>query len=134
MKKLFKLLNNSFKYGMESIYKFIVVWNEILTIPLAFILWYFSAPLLRMIDPTSAVYDYGIFQVILFTIIQFLIYHGVAWLIFKWTWPKMYKFLDDTLEDTISGQNGITKWEKIKLVMWIFSLYLISFILLSRVI
>jgi len=117
-----------------SIWKFIINWNEVLTIPIALILWYLSPFLLRMVDPTAATYDYGIFQLILFTLIQFLIYHGVAWLMFKWTWPKMYSFLDNTLEGIVFGNGSITVWEKIKLVMWIFSLYLGSLILLSRVI
>ncbi len=122
------------KKVLLSIWKFVVNWNEVLTIPIALILWYFSPVLLRMVDPTAATFDYGIFQLILFTIIQFLIYHGVAWLVFKWTWPKMYKFLDNTLESVIFGNGAITVWEKIKLVMWIFTLYLGSLIALSRVI
>jgi hypothetical protein len=117
-----------------AIYKFLAKWNEILTIPVALILWYFSPELLRLIDPTAATFDYGIFQIILFTIIQFLIYHGVAFLLFKWSWPKMYDFLDNTLEGIVSGNGSITIWEKIKLVLWIFTLYLVSLVLLSRAI
>jgi hypothetical protein len=122
------------KKTLLSIYKFFAKWNEILTIPIALILWHHSPQILRMVDPTAATFDYGIFQIILFAIIQFLIYHGVAWLLFKWTWPKMYKFLDNTLESIIFGNGSITTWEKIKLVMWIFTLYLGGLIILSKVI
>lgn len=113
-------------------FKFLLKWNEFLTIPIAIFLWYLSPFLLRLIDPTSAVYDAGIFQIILFTIIQFLIYHGVAWFIFKISFPKLYNFLDDKLEDYIKSKE-IKEYEKIKYVLWIFSVYLLSLVFLSRV-
>jgi len=119
------------KTFLQKIWKTIINWNEFITIPLGLILWYISPLLLRMLDPTSAVYDAGIFQVIIFTTIQFLIYHGVVWLLLKITWPKMYNFLDDVFEGEV---RDITTWERVKIVLWIFSVYLIGFILLSRVI
>jgi Na+/phosphate symporter len=109
-------------------------WHEYVTIPVAFVLWYFSPKLLQLIDPTSATYDAGVFQVIIFTIIQFLIYNAVAWIVFKLTFPKMYKMLDDEIENKVLNNGAITMWEKIKIVLWVFSLYLISIVLLSRVI
>jgi hypothetical protein len=118
---------------LKKIWKVIVDWNEFITVPLAFILWYLSPLLLRNIDPTSATYDAGIFQVIIFTTIQMLIYNGIIWFILKITWPKLYNFLDDIFEG--EGEiKGLSTWERVKMVLFIFAIYFIGIILLSRVI
>lgn len=118
----------------KSIWRHLLSWHEYVTIPVALALWYFSPGLLRIMDPTSATYDSGVLQVILFTIIQFLFYNAVAWIVFKLTFPKMYRMLDDEIENKVLNNGSITMWEKIKIVLWVFSLYLISIVLLSRVI
>jgi hypothetical protein len=119
---------------MIKILKWIWKWNELITIPFAILLWYLSPYFLHWIDPTAATFDSGIFQVILFTIIQLLIYNGVVFLLIKITWPGLYKFLDNGLEDEIFNNGHTTYYEKVKIVMWIFSLYFIVITLLSRVI
>lgn len=119
---------------INSIWRHLLSWHEYVTIPVALILFYFSPSLLRLIDPTAATYDAGVLQVIIFTIIQFLIYNAVAWIVFKLTFPKMYKMLDDEIENKVLNNGAITMWEKIKIVLWVFSLYLICIVLLSRVI
>lgn len=119
------------KTFFKKLWKVIVDWNEFLTIPLAFILWYLSPFLLRTWDPTAAVYDAGVFQIIIFTTIQLLFYNGIVWFVLKITWPKLYNFLDDIFEGVVKD---ITQWERVKIVMFIFALYFIGIILLSRVI
>jgi hypothetical protein len=90
--------------------------------------------LLHWIDPTAATYDAGIFQIILFTTIQILFYNGLAWILIKLTWPGMYKFLDSSLEEKALANESISEWEKCKMVLWIFTIYFMAIILLSRVI
>lgn len=119
----------------KKILKFFASWSEIITIPLALILWYFSGTLLRLLDPTAATYDAGIFQIILFAIIQFFIFSGVIWIFMKITFPEVYKYLDDVLGSHLEPQNDkMTQWEKSKVVLWLFSLFFVSIILLARVI
>ena len=118
----------------KSIWRHLLSWHEYITIPVALMLWYFSPALLRIMDPTAATYDSGVLQVILFTIIQFLFYNAVAWIVFKLTFPKMYRMLDDEIENKVLNNGSITMWEKIKVVLWVFSLYLICIVMLSRVI
>lgn len=119
---------------MKKILKFLLKWNELLTIPIALLLWHLSPMALHWIDGTSSTYDYGVFQIILFSIIQLLIYNGVVFLTIKLSWPGIYKYLDDTLEHKILFNGSITPWEKVKLVLWVFSLYMIVIAILSRVI
>lgn len=121
------------KNFFKKFWKVVIDWNEFITIPIAFILWILSPFLLRMMDPTSAVYDAGIFQVILFTTIQMLFYNGLIWLVLKITWPKLYHFLDDIFE--VDGEiKGLSTWERVKIVLFIFAIYFLGIILLSRVI
>jgi len=123
------------KKTIKKIFKFLASWSELVTIPLALILWYFSDTFLRWLDPTSATYDAGIFQIILFSIIQFFIYSGVIWIFMKITFPEVYKYLDDALGDNLKVENNqMTQWEKSKVVLWLFSLFFLLIVLLARVI
>lgn len=126
---------------MKTVLKFLIVWNELWTLPLAFILWWLSPYLLHIIDPTAGTYDAGIFQVILFTIVQFMIYHALAWIFLKITFPGVYKYLDDKIESKINENPGMafpdrhyTEWQKAKLSLFVFALYLLSMVMLSRIV
>ena len=126
---------------MKPILKFLLIWNELWTLPLAFILWWMSPYLLHMVDPTAGTYDSGIFQVILFTIIQFMVYHAVAWIMLKITFPGIYRHIDEVLEKKITETPGMaypdrhyTEWQKAKLSLFLFALYLLCIVMLSRIV
>lgn len=132
---------------MKKIISFLTQWNELLTIPAAFILWWLSPYFLRWLDPTAGVYDAGIFQVILFAIICFLIFHGVVWLVLKLTFPRLYRFFDDEFEKAVTDnpelQPSVTErdkffhlntYQKCVLILFYFSLCLLSMVLLARVV
>lgn len=118
---------------INRIIQFILKWNELLTIPLAFVLWWMSAPFLRAMDPTAGVYDAGIFQIILFAVIAFLIFQAMAWITLKLSFPKVYKWLDDELGNHLNN-SSLSTWEKSKIVLWLFSLFLLALVFLARVI
>ena len=123
------------KKTIKKVLKFLASWSELVTIPLALVLWYFSGTFLRWLDPTSATYDAGIFQIILFAIIQFFILSGVIWIYMKITFPEVYKYLDDALGDNLKVENNqMTQWEKSKAVLWLFSLFFGLIVLLARVV
>jgi len=120
--------------AIKKFFKFLASWSELVTIPLGIILWYFSPYLLHMMDKTAATYDAGIFQIILFAIIQFFIFSGVIWVYIKITFPEVYKYLDDALGENLDTKNDkMTQWEKSKVVLWLLSLFLLSIILLARI-
>lgn len=122
------------KQFFNHLWSHIIKWNEYITIPIALLLWYLSPYLIHLVDSTAATYDTGIFQIILFAIIQLLIFNGIVWLIIRWTFPGIYKFLDEALENKILNNGSISQWEKCKIVLWVFSIYFIAIVLLSRVI
>lgn len=116
--------------------RFIIIWNEFLTIPLAMILWAWSDDLIRMVDKTAAAYDGAIFQKILFAMIAMLFFNGFAWLMIKINFPRIYEYLDNVfethLDDTITNglTNGLSTWEKAKICLWLFSLYFLALVLM----
>jgi len=114
---------------MKKLIKFLTNWNEFLTIPLAIVIWVLSPRVLRWIDPTSATYDAGVLQICVFVVIQFLIYHGVAWLIMKITFPKLYKYVNEMFD--VEFEN-ISKWQRLKVVLSVFALYLVALVLIAK--
>jgi hypothetical protein len=116
---------------MKKILRFFARWNELISLPLAVLLWVFSPQLIRMIDPTAGVYDAGIFQIIIFTLIQFFLFTGIAWIYLKMVFPRGYEVLDELFTNPL---NQLSLWQKSKLALGLFSLLLLSLVFLSRVI
>lgn len=146
--KLFTELFNfiiRFKPYLKQIVKFVCKWNELLTIPLGFILFYYFPLLLRIIDPTAGGYDIGILHAAIAAISIMLIIHGFAWLLLRITFPGVYKFLDDTFETFITRSDSLnsnptkrdhflllTTFQKCVISLSILSLYLLGTILLVK--
>lgn len=131
------------KGAFTSFKRFLMQWNEFITVPLAFVLFWLGGSVLRWIDPTSALFDAGIFQIIIFAIAAFLLLHGVAWLVLKITFPTAYHFFDDLFEHAITSaeryadpdnQNALTQYQKCVLVLLYLFGCLFSMVLLARVI
>ena len=104
-------------------------YNEFLTIPLGLILWVLSVPLIRLIDPTAAVFDAGIFQKIVFAIVAFSILKGAAWGFFRLAFPDLKKYLDEQFEETILSQ--LKAHQLCSLLAFYFLFYLFSLVLLT---
>lgn len=134
-----------FKPYWKQIVKFVSNWNELLTIPLGFALFYFFPLLLRMIDPVAGGYDIGILHAAIAAISIMLIIHGFAWLILRLTFPGVYKYLDDVFETFITRTDSLdikpterdhflllTTFQKCAISLSLFSLYLLGTILLVR--
>lgn len=100
--------NQSF---FKTIFLFLRRWNEIITLPLAILLWWLSCDVLRSIDPTAGVYDAGILQVFLLATVGLLFIHALAWLILKIVAPEIYRLLDDYL---VKHNSNISEWQKLK--------------------
>jgi hypothetical protein len=125
---------------MKKMRNFFINWSEFITIPISLLLFWCSEKILYWIDPRSATYDSGIFQIILFAVIAFLFLHGVAWFVFKLTFPKAYRFFDNIFDDVINGEQDkatsqiLTLFQKCVLVLTYFLGCLFALVLLARVI
>jgi len=122
---------------LKSFFAFFAHWSELISMPLGIVLWYFSPQILRMLDPTAATYDSGIYQIIIFTIVQFFIYSGIVWLYMKITFPSVYKYIDSILDNDLNDvddkKEKLTKWQKSVFVLWLFSILFGAIILLARI-
>lgn len=118
---------------MKKFLRFIKDWNEILSIPVALILWFTFPYIIRLFDATAAFYDSGVLQQIIYAIIAVLIFHGLAWLLIKLTFPKLYDYLDNEFEDLFTNLFS-SEWEKTKISLSIFALYFLAFILTLKTI
>jgi len=90
---------------------------EILAIPIGLIVWKFSVYILRFLDPTSAVYDAGIFQIPIFAIIVLFVFVSTAWLFLKLIFGTARRYLSTEFKNDFQK---LEKWQKIKLSYAIF--------------
>ena len=90
---------------------------ELITIPLAVVVWIISIYALRSIDPTSGVFDAGIFQIPLFAIFQLLVYVSVAWILLGLVFGTFKKYLKKEMKTDFQH---LSKWQKIKLSYSVF--------------
>ena len=101
---------------------------EVYTLPMAFCLWIVSASLLRWIDPTAAVYDAGVLQIPLFSILLLFTFLSVSWLTMGLLFGTARKFLKTQLKESFIK---LKPWEQIKYSTGIFFLLFFSLVLLS---
>ena len=85
---------------------------ELITIPSAVLVWIVSVSVLRALDPTSGVFDSGIFQIPIFSIIQAFIYISVAWIILTLVFGTFKKYLTIQLK---SDFQELKPWQRLKL-------------------
>ncbi|MBS4056495.1 MAG: hypothetical protein KGZ82_04170 [Bacteroidales bacterium] len=105
-----------------KIIQFLKNWNELLTLPIALLLWWYSNSILRMIDETAGVYDVGIFQAFLLGTAGILFGHALVWLILKLSAGDVYR----TLDDFLNRNTLITPWQR-----GLFSLLYFGFLLIA---
>lgn len=116
------------KQYLKAILLAIKKYPEILSIPVAFAIWIASITVLRWFDPTSAVFDAGVFQIPIFAVLQLLIYISISWLILGLVFGTMRKFLVNELKQHFIN---LSSWEKLKLAYGLFAFLLFCLVLLS---
>ncbi|WP_083867475.1 hypothetical protein [Fulvivirga imtechensis] len=119
-----------FKSFIKDLWNYVKIWRELSSIAVGIILWMKSHILLRWIDPTSATYDAGIFQIILFAVIALFVLHGVIRILMKLIWPTTDAYLDNQFANDFKT---LESWQKLKLTTSIFFAFLFAAVLLARV-
>jgi len=113
---------------LKAIKSFLKKYPEVLSIPAALGIWIASITVLRWADPTSAVFDAGVFQIPLFSILQLLVYLSIAWLVMGLLFGTARKFLKNDLKTTFTT---LSSWEKLKFAYGVFFLLLFCLVALS---
>ena len=115
--------------GGHNLFKWLKTWLlELWTIPLALFIFILSVPVLRFIDPTSATYDAGILQKILFAVIASLVFNGLAWAGIRMVWKELFIFFQTQFKNDF---NNLSNIHKVWVGLFVFSLYFLSFVLLT---
>lgn len=102
-------------------------WNELITLPIAIMLWYASPYFFRWIDPTAGAYDIGVLQALLIATVALFFGKPVVLLIMRISAPDVYKVLDDFLS---RNKDNISRWERGKFALWYYSIHLLAWVLL----
>ena len=90
---------------------------QILWIPILFVVWAVSVPLLRLIDPTAAVFDAGIFQIPLYGVILLVFALFITWHTVRIIFGTIQKYLKTEFKTDFIK---LTKWQKITLSFSVF--------------
>lgn len=119
---------------MKKLFKFLSDWHEIITIPIAVVIFYVSGYVIRFFDSTSGLFDSGIWQTPIISIVKVLVYSAATWLLIKFTFPGLYNYLDNKIEENFTNNiTNLTEWERSKIALWLFSLFLLAFLLMDKV-
>jgi hypothetical protein len=99
--------------------------REFLSLPLAFVVWYYVPRLTRLIDPQAGQYDASWIEAVVLATVALLAGSALIWVILRWFFPEVYRVFDDYLET-----NHITTWQKGLFSLWYFFGYLIAWSIL----
>lgn len=81
--------------------KIIKEYNEWLSFPVAFLLFFLVPKVYQIFDPTAGAFDAGVFHSAIYAIAVLSLFSGVAWLFLKLKFPTLKKYLDDNAEDDL---------------------------------
>ena len=122
MKKIFVLIKG-------KIISFIKQYPEIISIPAVLLTWVLSIRILRFFDPTSAVFDSGVFQIPIFAVLEFFLFVSIAWLAMKLIFTTIRNYLVISFKLDFFY---LTSWQKITLSYCVFFSLLAALVLLSK--
>lgn len=115
---------------LKKLFELVKEWKEELwSIPLAFLIFFFSPVLLRWIDPTAGTYDAGIFQIILFASICLLVFNGLTWMGIKQLFPELFIYFQNQFKDEFQK---LTEWQRIKVSLFVWAFFLLCLVALAR--
>ena len=107
--------------------KYLREWNELLTLPVALLLWFFIPKLLYYIDPTAGSYDIGVINRFVLATIGLYIGKTIVWLALKIGAPDVYRVLDNFL---MTKKHKLNTWQKGIFSLWYYSLLLFCWVII----
>lgn len=97
----------------------------------AFVVFFISPYLLRMIDPTAGAYDAGVLQVIIIGVVQFAVFQAITWSVVKNIWPAIGLYMKELFnKDFIT----LEPWQRILASLFVYFAVFAILVTLSRVI
>jgi hypothetical protein len=123
MKKFFTFLATFFKNEYKAN-------PQILWLPILFLIWAASVPILRMFDPTAAVFDAGIFQIPIYGTILFVFALFISWQTLRVIYSSMHWYLKKEFKNDFPN---FTPWQKtlVSLSVFFLLLFLLAMFMLT---
>jgi hypothetical protein len=118
---------------MNQFVKLIRRYNELWLIVIGLVLWFVSPYLIHQVDETAATYDVAVLQKLIFGLIVFSFSTFNVWIALRLTFPALFKYLTEDFESDFLNLNPEQKWEKLKLSLAVFALYLLGLLLAMQV-
>ncbi|MGY4385638.1 hypothetical protein ACVWYN_002684 [Pedobacter sp. UYP24] len=105
--------------------------KEYIALIMAFVVFFISPYLLKMIDPTAGAYDAGVLQVIIMAIVQFAVFQAVTWSVVKNIWPAIGLYMKNFFNNEFLN---LSSWQRICVSLFVYFSILAVLVTLSRVI
>jgi hypothetical protein len=96
--------------------KFFRRFRDIILLAAAFVLWFVSAPIVRAIEPTAAVFDAAVLMAFVYAIAGTLVFLQFAWLMLRLLFPAIYNFLDTKVSNTFKV---LTLWQQLRTALFL---------------
>jgi hypothetical protein len=90
---------------MKKVDYLLKLFNELIGLPVALLIYLVTPSLLRLIDPTSGEFDTGQLAVLSFGIIKVIMASLVAWAGYRLNLPVMYQYFIGPLETDLNAGN-----------------------------
>jgi hypothetical protein len=105
--------------------------KEYTALIVAFVVFFTSPFLLRMLDPTAGTYDAGVLQVMIIGVVQFAVFQAITWSIVKNIWPAIGMYMKNYFN---SDFLNLTPCKRIYISLFVYFSVFVLLVALSRVI
>lgn len=93
----------------KKVGKFIKTYNELLSIPIALVLFFTFPRFYRQFDATAGAWDAGYLHILVFVLTAINLFSGVSWILMRLNFPIWYKYFDDNMEQEVLEDIGYRK-------------------------
>lgn len=107
--------------------KYLVKYFDLIALPLALLIWWYSSAITRWIDPTAGVDDAGFIQHLLLKFVAFLLITVFIKVYMRFCWSTVNVYLRDTW---VLAFNKLTSWEKVLITSLLFCAFLLALAIL----
>jgi hypothetical protein len=93
---------------------------------------FFAYPyVIRLLDPTAGTYDAGVLQIIVISVVMFVIFQWATWQVIKSIWPSLGQYAEHFFNNDFKD---LLPWQKLRVFLFVYFSVLAAFVFLSKVI
>lgn len=112
----------------KRLLEFMKLWPEMWSLPVSILIFAASIPIIRWIDPTAGVFDWGIFQTVLVAVVLLPAISTAAFMGIKFNFPALFDYYRKTIY--IKDWLKITPWQRLLLLFLLYISLLLAGVIL----